>query len=255
MPWASRTTCTSPERPGSSSEPVVCGSGRRTSTVTTTVATTRSSTRAAARYVVTRAARGQPRKVRHQSPGPERGADEGAEAGEPGWSLMVSVIVPCRMIGSRRGRVPARSAWQLPTRGPRPTDATEENRADLPVRLHRVRPRLRTVPELLRRRPDGLPRVRRAAAQGVQRRRRRLQGLRLLPERQPVLGTLLRVDRLLGLLELLLRRLLLRLLEPGHADPQQAGREQAGRRRGHQGLTPPLWRAGSRRREISYGRG
>src|SRR6478672_8192580 len=117
MPWSSRTTCTSPERPGSSREPVVCGNGRRTSTVTTTVATTRSSTRAAATYVVTRTARGQPRKVRHQSPGPERGADEGAGAGEPGWSLMVSVIVPCRMIGSRRGRVPARSPWQLPTRG------------------------------------------------------------------------------------------------------------------------------------------
>ena len=38
-------------------------------------------------------------------------------------------------------------------------------------------------------------------------------------------------------------------------DREQAGREQAGHRRGHQGLTPPLWRAGSRRREISYGRG
>ena len=156
MPWASRTTCTSPERPGSSREPVVCGNGRRTSTVTTTVATTRSSTSAAATYVVTRAARGQPRKVRHQSPGPERAGSDVRGSRGRGIGLVAHGVRHCAVPYDWQSPGPSASPTSVavPTRGPRPTDATEENRADLPVRLHRVRPRLRAVPELLRRRPD-----------------------------------------------------------------------------------------------------
>ena len=93
------------------------------------------------------------------------------------WSL-------CRTIGSRRGGVPA----SLPAL--RTTDATPSlprihDCAHLPVRLHRVRSRLRAVPELHRRRADRVPPVPGPAAQAVQRRRRGLQGLGLLPQRQP----------------------------------------------------------------------
>ena len=66
------------------------------------------------------------------------------------------------------------------------TGECQEHHADLPVRMHRVRTRLRAVPELLGRLADRVPGVLRAAAQAVQRGRRRLQGLGLLPHRQPL---------------------------------------------------------------------
>jgi hypothetical protein len=47
----------------------------------------------------------------------------------------------------------------------------------------RLRPRLRHPPGLHRRRADGLPELRRNAAEGVRRRRRDVQRLRVLPDR------------------------------------------------------------------------
>ena len=62
-------------------------------------------------------------------------------------------------------------------RGPR-YEHPWRTRAHLPVRLHRVRSRVRAVPELQRRRADRVPAVRGSAAQGLQRRGRGVQGLR-----------------------------------------------------------------------------
>ena len=111
--------------------------------------------------------------------------------------------LPARGTGRRRGRcgsraprswcshcavplaVAAASANPSPRSPPPTRSRTWRTRAHLPVRLHRVRPRLRAVPELHRRRAHRVPRVRGPAAQGLQRRRRGLQGLRLLPHRQP----------------------------------------------------------------------
>ena len=80
-----------------------------------------------------------------------------------------------------------RSASGSPARARRRTSV-----ADVPVRLHRVRPRVRHRAVLLRCVADRVPAVHRQAAEGLQRGRHRLQGLRLLPHRQP----LVRVDRL-----------------------------------------------------------
>ena len=63
---------------------------------------------------------------------------------------------------------------------------TEDCRADLPVRVHHLRRAPRGRPGLHRRRPHRLPGVRhRSAAQGVRVSGRGVQGLRLLPQRQP----------------------------------------------------------------------
>src|SRR3954471_13776337 len=98
MPWSSRTTSTRAARRGRSTRPVVCGKGLRTSWTAVSSAATSTTTTATAAYDASRAARGQPRNRRHQPRG--------------GWSLsvllvMVQVIVPCRTIGTRQGRVPA----------------------------------------------------------------------------------------------------------------------------------------------------
>src|SRR5918995_5460562 len=103
MPWASRITSTSASRPASSSVPLVSGSGRRTRATPATSDSTRSSTTPMATYAVIRRAGGQPRNWFHRvstRPG-ARGDVVDADG-----SLMVRVIVPCRIIGSRRGRVP-----------------------------------------------------------------------------------------------------------------------------------------------------
>ena len=57
--------------------------------------------------------------------------------------------------------------------------------ADVRLRVHLMRPPLRGRAVLQRRLADLLPAVRGSPAQGVQRRRCRLQGLRLLPHRLP----------------------------------------------------------------------
>ena len=104
---------------------------------------------------------------------------------------------PRRSMVARRSSGPAdwpscrgQSAVQSPVAGRESIRArgatSRRTRADLPVRLHRVRPRVRAGAELQRRRADRLPRVLRPAAQGLQRGRRGLQGLRLLPHRLPL---------------------------------------------------------------------
>ena len=122
-----------------------------------------------------------PHRPRQQ---PERGrASRRARGGRglPRWARARSWrCTLCRTIGSRPAGVPAPAGRQPDHRGPPGTTS-----ADLPVRLHRVRPRLRAVPELQRRRADRVPPVPAAAAQAVQRGGRGVQGLRLLPQRQP----------------------------------------------------------------------
>ena len=56
------------------------------------------------------------------------------------------------------------------------TEHPEDERADLPVRLHRLRPRFRAGPELQRGLADHVPAVRGPAPQDLQRRRRRFKG-------------------------------------------------------------------------------
>ena len=117
------------------------------------------------------AARQQPERC-----APAAGSAASSVAGRDGGAVvMACVIVPYHW-QSPRG-VPARSQPIHPAPG--------TTRADLPVRLHRVRPRLRAGPELHRRRADRVPGVLGPAAQAVQRRGRGLQGLGLLPHRQP----------------------------------------------------------------------
>jgi hypothetical protein len=62
---------------------------------------------------------------------------------------------------------------------------TRRTGAHLPVRVHRVRITARGAAELHRRAADSLPAVRWPVAQGVQRGGCGVQGLRLLPQRQP----------------------------------------------------------------------
>ena len=175
MPCSSRTTSTSAARPGTSSSPEVCGSGRRT---TTTPATRRDDQEQDQpdRDVRRPAGRGRPaaegRRATSPTTRPDRSAPRRSLRPRGRW-WGCSWCCHCAVVfGSQDRRVPAG-----PPRG--------RARADLPVRLHRVRPRLRAGPELQRRLADPVPRVRRPAAQGLQRGRRGLQGLRLLPQRQP----------------------------------------------------------------------
>src|SRR3954447_4582020 len=86
IPWSSRSTPTSPVRPGTSMVPSTCGKGRRTSTTPSTRAATSISTSSTRAYAVHRTLRGQPWKtcqgVRSRAPG-----------GNP-VAVMVVVIVP-----------------------------------------------------------------------------------------------------------------------------------------------------------------
>ena len=142
--------------------------------------TTRTSTRPIATYTGTRAQAGQERKICHQ----ERSGGPGATGLSVDWSVMVLAIVPYHWQSSGPSastRVPARyPPFRRMTTVPTYQYACTECVA-----------RLRAVPELHRRRADRVPRVRRPPAEAVQRRRRRVQGLGLLPHRQPRGGRLL----------------------------------------------------------------
>ena len=165
MPCSSRTTSTSPVSPGTRDRPVDLGERpphehhRRAPDAATSRSTSPTAT-------VRRPAHGPrpARKTCHRGTG-SRGSSGSRHGGS---QCAVPLAVAC-------------GECQPCREPPRP----KGNRADLPVRLHRVRARLRPVPELLRRRADRVPGVPGPAAQGLQRRRRRLQGLRLLPHRQP----------------------------------------------------------------------
>ena len=142
---------------------------------------------------------GDQRRRPGRAPAPRRGtspsgrcaASRGMRATTRGVRCLAGVaLVMVRPILPRRVELAVGPAECQPVRL-----RTEERRAHVPVRLHRVRARLRPGPVLHRRHADQLPGVHRPAAQGVQRRRRRLQGLRLLPQRQPRQGRLGRLVR------------------------------------------------------------
>ena len=148
MPCSSRTTSTSPARPGTSS--VAARSAATAGAPATAPATARR--RPAAAPAPTASVR----RDRADCHAAGRGrhlpsARDRSRGRARRWTGLVAHGArhcAVRIIGSRRGRVPIPSP-RSPTRDP-----IEDHRADLPVRLHRVRPRLRAVPELLRRRAD-----------------------------------------------------------------------------------------------------
>ena len=124
----------------------------------------------------------------HRDAGPGGPGTEGLPPGAVGGLGSHGTDVRLVGHGARHCAVPLAVVWaecQHPRPGPLLAVPEDDHRADLSVRLHRVLARLRAVPELQRRRADRVPRVRRPAAQALQRRRRGLQGLRLLPHRQP----------------------------------------------------------------------
>ena len=115
------------------------------------------------------------RSRRH--PAPARALDAGA------GSRNRNSDRPARVsIGTRATGVPGPRAGD--GRGARPERQTEgAHRADVRLRLHRLRQPVRGAPVVHRRRPHRVPRVRRADPQAVQLGRHRVQGLRLLPHR------------------------------------------------------------------------
>ena len=135
MPCSSRITSTSPSRPADLEVPSICGNGRRTTTPPRR--------------------RGDQQQNDRDDGDPPAGNGEGGQPAAPGGGLATSTA------GTRCASwwllsVPYH--WQSTLRECQPGDRPGTD-ADLPVRLHRVRARLRAVPELLRRRADRVPGV------------------------------------------------------------------------------------------------